>query len=408
MRDSKSINRDRETQYRNMREAVNDYNANSFSQSHCLRASRKRALVNAYYIMEAYKSNSKVAYAGEQFPNEILYAFKLVSLNIESMAALTARSSCIEQFLILAEENNLLRDICSNIRSSYGIALANCYPSPDIIFVNNHPCDGLAKAAYMIGKLHDCSYILLDTPNYINDDSISYLVNQMKNVMNKIADVLNIEYDENEFQKVIKYSNEAKDYYSKIIKLCENCNMPSVSRELYEIFCSNPWGLKEAVDICKTLYEEALEISQKVKNNVKGKRVLWIGQLPNHTFELIEHMEKEVEIIYWGALMSSNELLLDPNEPLISIAQRSIMYMWNSFRLQENIADICARFEISGVVTINAWGCRNLQGLNQSIRQFSIDNDLKYLTLDADYMDKSNYAFSHVKNRIDAFLEIMH
>jgi benzoyl-CoA reductase/2-hydroxyglutaryl-CoA dehydratase subunit BcrC/BadD/HgdB len=407
MTDFKIKDKNRETQYKNMKEAFGDYNARPVEPSRCLKASRKRSLVNAYYIAEAYKNKSKVAYSGEQFPNEILYAFKLISLNIESMAALFSRSDCIEKFLKLTEENNLPRDICSNVRSSLGIALGNCYPSPDIILVNNHPCDGLAKVAYMISKLHECSFLPLDTPNFVNDDSLLYLVKQMKSIMHEIENTLHVKYDEKEFLKVVNYSNEAKEYYGKVIKLNEKHRLPAVSRELYEISASNPWGLKEGIDICKTLYEEALEISSKTEDTSRRKRVLWVGQLPNHTFELIEHLEKSVEIIYWGALMTGNELLLAPDDPLRSIARRSILYMWNSDRLRENIADICHRFQIDGIVTINAWGCRNLLGLNQRLRQFSSENNLKFLTLDADYMDKNNYAFAHVKNRIDAFLEII-
>ncbi|SHK22936.1 2-hydroxyacyl-CoA dehydratase family protein [Paramaledivibacter caminithermalis] len=403
----KITDKDRETQYQNMLRATDNYNAENINQVGNLKASKIRSLVNAYIIMETYKNKSKVAYAGEQFPNEILFPFDIRPLNIESMAAFFARSDAIEKFLKVTEENNLARDICTNIRSSFGIALANCYPTPDIIMVNNHPCDCLAKLAYIMADFYDKPYLALDVPNYLNDDSISYLVKQFKSIMKDIERLTNIKYNEEKFTKVIDYSNQAKEYFINTVKLTEKYRLPEISRELYEIFATNPWGLKEAVDICKTLYEEAFELSKKLDSNEKWKKVLWVGQLPNHTFEIIEYLEKHVEIIYWGALMDSNMYLLDKEEPFKSLAIRSILYMWNTDRFKKSITDVYNRFKMDGIIIINAWGCRNLQGLSQMLRVFATENNIKYLTIDADYMDRNNYAFSHVKNRIDAFLEII-
>ena len=403
----KITEKSREIQYKNMLQATRNNTAAYINQGGVLKATRIRSLINAYLITEAYKSKSKVAYAGEQFPYEILFPFDIKPLNIESMAAFFARSNAIEKFLRLTEQNSLARDICTNIRGSFGVALANCYPTPDIIMVNNHPCDSLAKLAYIMGEFYDKPYLPLDVPNYLSDESVAYLAKQFRNIMLDIERLTGIKYDEDKFLKVIDYSNQAKEYFIKTIKLTERLRLPAISRELYEIFATNPWGLKEAIDICKTLYEEALELSRKANSSEKWKRVLWVGQLPNHTFEIVEYLERKVEIIYWGALMDSNVYLLDKEDPFRSLAIRTILYMWNTGRFKESIADVFSRFKMDGIIITNAWGCRNLQGLSQMLRLFASENNIKYLTVDADYMDKNNYAFSHVKNRVDAFLEII-
>lgn len=406
MQNSALKQHERTQQYKNMLNAsvVSDTPATIDNQ--VLKSSRIRSIINAYLIKEVFNDNAKVAYAGEQFPNEILFPFGISPLNIESMAAFYSRTDSIGNFLRLTEEYHVARDICTNVRGALGVALADCFPTPDVIMVNNHPCDSLAKLAYVMSEFYNKPYLSIEVPNYMSDQSVNYLAKQLEHVMYQLEDILGVAYDSDKFQEVITYSNEAKKYFVKTVKLTETYCLPAISKELYEIFATNPWGLKEAVQLCKVIHEEASEAvkSQKTKSM---KRVLWVGQLPNHTSEIIDYLENYVEIIYWGALMDSNMFILDDEDPFRSIAKRSILYMWNTERFRVSIEDVLERFSMDGIVIVNAWGCRNLQGLSQMLRNFATDHQVKYLTVDADYMDKNNFAFSHVKNRIDAFIEIL-
>ena len=398
---------DREVQYKNMMESLGSHYVAPPVQSDSLKASRMRSLVNSYYFTGAYKNGSKVAFVGEQFPNEFLYALKIIPLNLETMAALLSQSDTIEKYLKLTDEYNFSRDICSNVRSSLGIALANCYPSPDIILGNSYPCDGISKLAHIMSKFYNCNFLVLDTPNFISDDSISYLASQLRRVTHEIEVELNIEFREEELIKVIHYSNEAREYFYKTAQLCRTARLPYVSKELLEIVISNPWGLKELVSVCKMLYEEALERSQKIENKKKGKRILWVGQLPFYSNEIIEYLETELELLYLSALDVDLESMLDPKEPFRSIAKRSMLYMWDPIRIGNNISNICNKYEIDGIILLNVWGCRNMLGINHMLRDLTTKNNLKFLTIDADYLDKEKYSFSHIKNRIAAFLEMI-
>jgi hypothetical protein len=41
------------------------------------------------------------------------------------------------------------------------------------------------------------------------------------------------------------------------------------------------------------------------------------------------------------------------------------------------------------------------------LRDLAARKKLKYLTINIDLVDRNNYAFNHVKNRVDAFLELL-
>lgn len=396
----------REVQYKNMINALAKNEYVSKTNQETLKASKLRAIVNSYYFTDAFKNTSKVAFVGEQFPNEILYPFNLISINIETMAALFSKSDNVKEYIKIADEHHLSKDICSNVRTSYGIGLANCYPTPNIAIANTHPCDALSKLLYLTGKAYNGKFFSIDTPSIYSEDSILYLAEQYEKLVHDISTELELEYKYEAFMQIIRYSNEAKKYYLKTLELCQTKTLPLIPYELLAIVESGFWGQKEAVAVCKMLYEEALEKSNKTEK--RNHRLLWIGQKPNYSNEILEYFEAhQLEVFFLGALDSSHYMLLDESDPYVSIAKRSIKNMWDPIRFKDDIKNIQEEFHIDGVILLNAWGCRNMLGVNQMLREFIIKNSLKVLTIDIDYMDKDKFAFSQVKNRIDAFIEIL-
>jgi benzoyl-CoA reductase/2-hydroxyglutaryl-CoA dehydratase subunit BcrC/BadD/HgdB len=394
-------------QYKNMTEIIGKYNKKPVSQTPGLKSTQMRSIMNAYRLVEAYKKESKLVYVGEQFPNELLFPFKVIPWNIESMAILFAQSVNVDDFFHLTQEKNLSRDICSYLRGPFGVMMANCYPGPDLILANDQPCDCLAKLEYMASRFYKAPFFTLNTPNEINDDTLAYLKNQMKSVLLETENVLMTKFKEEDFQEVIGLSNAAREYYCKTVQLHQNYYLPGVSRELLEIFGTNYFGLKETVQVCKTLYDEALEMSQKAESKKKRKRVLWVGQAPESSHDLLEHIEKELEVVFWAPLWEANLMYLDSHNPLKSIATRAILYHWNEERMRTETNEICDEFEIEGIIIANIWGCRNMMGISPMIRELAKEKNLKYLTINIDNMDRNNYSFTQMKNRTDAFIELM-
>jgi hypothetical protein len=99
--------------------------------------------------------------------------------------------------------------------------------------------------------------------------------------------------------------------------------------------------------------------------------------------------------------------MLDEDRPLRSVAERAIHYHWNAKRMREDTAEICEANDIRGFMIANVWGCRNMMGVTPVLRELAASRGLSCLTINVDLMDRNNYAFNHVKNRVDAFLELM-
>ncbi len=396
---------ERRLQYQNLLSLAGEQRPDGAGTGPSLRAARMRSIVNCHRLAEAYKEQSKVAYVSEQFPTEIVFAFGAIPWNIESMAIMLAQSVDVNRILQLTQEKEMSRDICSFLRGPYGMMLADSYPSPDIVLTNDQPCEGLSKVMFMSGKRYQAPVLGLHSPNTIDEDSLAYLVRQMEQMMSRMEAELGVDLGPDSLRSVVRYSNEARDYYCRTVRLLETHNLPGVSRELQEIFGMNYFGAKENVQICRALYEEALELVASERNN--GKRVLWIGQVPEESHELLRHMGQAVDVVYWAPLWGANMGMLDEEKPLRSIAERTMLYHWNAERMRADIARICDAYAIEGFLIANVWGCRNMMGITPVFRDLATSRKLKYLTINTDLVDRNNYAFNHVKNRVDAFLELM-
>lgn len=401
------LENNREVQLKNMSEVLQSCQMQEPSQADQLKTTKVRSLLNAYRLAKSYEPNAKVAYVVEQFPTELVYALRMIPWNIESMAILLAQSGNSDYFINLTQQNNVSRDICSFLRGSFGVMMANCYPKPDIVLANDQPCDCLGKLANTTSKYYDSPFLSITTPNDLNEDSIAYLADQLKELVQGTAQALNIEFDEKHFDRTISLSNEAREYYCKAADLLKEYRLPGISRELLEIFAMNAFGTEENVRLCQIVYQDALELREQIKDQGMRRRILWAGQAPDDSHEIIKYMEQEVEIIYWAPLWNSNIMKLDPSDPYRSIAIRAIDYHWSMERQQQNLLSVCEAYHIDGIVISNAWGCRNMLALSPMIREVCSDRKMKYLTINIDFIDRNNYAFNHIKNRVDAFLEIL-
>ena len=217
---------------------------------------------------------------------------------------------------------------------------------------------------------------------------------------------LGVEFEPAALRAAIEHSNHAREYYCKTLDLLKTKELPGVSRELHEIFGMNYFGAKENAQLCKVLYEEALELVEEEPN--RKKRVLWIGQVPEESHELLQHMRQVVDVVYWAPLWEGNRVMLDEYQPFESMAHRAILYHWSAERMSADILWVCENYEIEGFLVAYEWGCRNMMGVSPTLRDLAKDRGITYLSIDIDMVDRSNnYAFNHIKNRVDAFLEIL-
>jgi benzoyl-CoA reductase/2-hydroxyglutaryl-CoA dehydratase subunit BcrC/BadD/HgdB len=395
----------RAAQYQNLLKLIGESAAGSARNGLPLRASQARSILNCHRLAEAYKEQSRVAFVTEQFPTELTFAFDALPWNIESMSTMLAQSLDVNRIFQLTQEWSISRDLCSFLRGPYGMMLADCYPRPDVVLTNDQPCEGLAKVIYWSGQRYDAPVVPLHTPNTYDEGSVRYVAKQMQRVISDLERIFGVRLNPDSLRASVRWSNEARHYYNKTIDILRRHKLPGVSRELQEIFGMNYFGARQNAQVCKALFEEASELAKGTP--IKVKRILWIGQVPEESHEVLQHMSRDVEILYWAPLWYANTMVLNEEDPLGSMAERAILYHWNAERMGVDLERICDEFAVDAFFIASVWGCRNMMGLSPMIRDIAVRRKLKYLIINIDVVDRNNYAFNHVKNRVDAFLELV-
>lgn len=366
-------------------------------------AEKMLSIYNAYVFKKAYDIKNKVAFVFERFPREIVFGFKMVPMDLESLAALFARGKIVEECLREADANQITRDICSVLRSMLGVAYSHYYPTPDLVFCSNHPCNGYFKTVQHIRKLYriEKAYELM-IPSKMNERNIIFVKNQFMKLIKEIQNETENKFIEDDFNASINASNTARIYYRKTAALLKDHYIKGLSNALMQISSISPWGSIEIAKICEKLYHEA---SAAEKMPLTKKRVIWIGQIPYYGNQLIKYIEEKYEILYCASL-SNLHYVIDNNDPFASLAEITISALWHYKRIVGNICNVAAEYHSNLVILQNSWGCRNLLGVNSIIRNCLKKNDIKVLTIDNDFMDITKISFGHIKNRIDAFTEI--
>lgn len=403
--------KDKSVQYRKVLKLLHTYSIGTKGMGDPLapplKSRQVRNLLNVHRIIEAYKPGKKVAFVGEQFPGEILLSMGIIPWNIESMNILLANTlEGYGEILMISQENSLTRDICSFLRGPYGMMMANYYPTPNLVVSSDQPCHPLAKLGNIASKLYECPYYMLNVPTEITNDAITYVVKQFREVIELAEHTFGVSFDQERFTEIIRHTNKTIEFMEKTNDLLKKYRIPYISREIHEIFGMNYFGLKENADLCEGLYEDALELVKSGQIEEK-KRIMWIGQNLPETHELIRYLDEQVNIIYWAPLWEGTYVHVGEEKPLEDIALRAILYHWHDQRFRIQLKDLLRDYAVDGIILANVWGCRNMMGIGPSLKTEASGVGVKSITINIDAIDKNNFSFINLKNRIDAFLEIL-
>ena len=405
----------RETQLANLRALIKESNSKQ-SAFYTLNATKKRMNISARLFRKAYRKDSFVAWRTSFVPSEIFFALDIVPFPAETIIAMFADSNIAAKILGVAEENNYSRDACSFLRGTIGASILNILPIPDVLVCTSLYCDASAKTFYSLSKKYNRPYFFIDIPyNYDSKYCVTYVAAQLESMVKEIAKIKGIKLDYNKLSQCIENANRAKSYYISALEFRQRVPSPILGGEAidYAIMLSHLWGSNDAVTLYKMFYEELKNRSEN-KESPAGKeefRILWRQLRPYYSNEIFKYLElenkaviafEEVNYIYWEDM--------DPQKPFISLAKKLLanpplgpFQRW----LDLTIRDGVEKYKVDGVIEFAQWGCRHLNSGTQILKEKLRETDIPMLVIDGDCIDRRDYSWSQIKNRIDAFLEIL-
>lgn len=405
----------RKTQFQNLCGLLKRSREKQPTPFYTLKATKLRSALIGKLFRKAYQKDSIVAWRSSFVPSEILFALDIIPFPPESVVSMFANSHLTDEILETAEDNNYSRDTCSFLRSTVGSIINDYMPTPDFLIATSLYCHGSAQIFYSISKRYNRPFYYIDVPyDYDRPYAIDYVAKQIEEIMKKMAKQCGKEFNVDKLKLAIEYSNQARDYYARAMELRKNQPTPMLGGEAidYAIVLAHTFGCPEMIEICKTLYEELKEKTDKGIGSLDEEhhRILWRQLRPYYSNVLFEYLElkhksavvfEEANSIYWQSM--------DVDDPFRSIARKLFSNPPTDFSKKwlTHTTSLVEEYSIDGIVEFAHWGCRFLSAGTQIVKDALQSKNIPLLIIDGDCIDRRDYSDAQIKTRIDAFVEIM-
>ena len=171
-------------------------------------------------------------------------------------------------------------------------------------------------------------------------------------------------------------------------------------------------GTREAVQFYEELLEEVKGKVGRGEGVIENEqyRLLFDGIWLWYAFDLIKYFEDKGAVFVYEPYSEAWAYRLDASKPLESIAKKVLTMGLNvdiDLRIERFLESI-KEFDIDGAVLFSNRSCKSWSA-PQLVTAEVIGSkyDVPYLIFEADMADPRQYAEAQIKNRIDAFIEVL-
>lgn len=394
-------------------------------KSHVLQTTKKIGeLIMAYFskASDAKAQGKPVAWITVFTPVELLHALDIYPIAPEHFGAMCSARGFILDYLEEAERGGYSENLCSYSRCSLGYVLSGMkgiMPPPDILITFRNSCDVYVKwwqSLHMhLGTplfVGEAPYVLTldDLDNYVLD----YVVKQLEQLVEMAEEKFGLKFDMEKLVEVVKLSDKASELWLETLELRRFRPCPLGGRDsASDIF---PLVVMQGTNEAVKFYEELLrEVKEKVSREegvIENERfrLLFDGIWLWHAFDLIKYFEGKGAVFVYEPYSEAWAYRLDASKPLESIARKILAMGLNvdiDLRIERFLESI-KEFQIDGAVLFSnrsckTWSTPQLVTADILNKKFNVP----YLLFEADMADPRQYAEAQIKNRIDAFLEVL-
>jgi benzoyl-CoA reductase subunit B len=380
-------------------------------------------------IQQQKKEGKPVVWTSLFVPKEILYAMDIPMMYLEVLAGQASMFQLAGYYCQTTEQAGLSRDACAVHRCSLGIGCAdvrdlyfeNAFTSPDLVVGSNYPCLQEGKAFHFIADRYHCPHYFIDAPvnswgGEIPDYAAEYYAGQLEGMIRFLEDH-GFKLHWQRLKEEVAFTKALSQLQEEIEVLRRAVPTPMKAFDSF-ILATAPFALPASMrklDLIERLRDEVKERVEKGVGVVDQEkiRLLWVGMPPTCDFALLNYPEQ------YGAVIAKSTLeflvgfplsprLLDPEEPLVSIARAMLASpsnpMYNSaidWIVQETKA-----YKIDGVICTVERTCSLTPGMLRLTKDaISRETGLPSIVFDVNGGDEREYDPAAAKANIDSFIE---
>jgi benzoyl-CoA reductase subunit B len=333
-------------------------------------------------------------------------------------------------YILTAEERGYSTDVCSYVKADVGAffsgnvsSLGTKLPKPTLLLSCFSGCNVYVKWFEHLAAYTGAPLYVVDVP-FIRSgadpcpEDIDYVVSQLKEVIEICEKMSGRKLDYDELREKLAFAREMERSWLEIKELTKN--IPSPYDDYFD--CITLMGPMVAFRGTR----EGVEFFHTAKKEFEERVRLKIGPLPEERFRIV--VESAPPYPYfrtfrdlfskWGACAVGAtyttphppDFLHDPERPLESLAEYPIRIFTNRGLIQryELLEKYVRESSADALIIHSVKSCRLFSVGHGDMRDyFSRTLDIPTLTLESDLEDPRYFFEAQMRNRIDAFFEVL-
>jgi len=383
-------------------------------------------LMTRYYATRKVVGKVRpVAWVTSGAPVEILVGMGISTVYPENYGALLGAQKAAVPLAQIAEEQGFSPDLCSYARCHMGSVLdpgnapQGGLPKPDLLVASNNICGTVIKWYQALAQRLQVPLFLLDAPYQheprLPDHALQYVAAQLEDLIAWVTRHTGRKLNQKKFHQALELSNEAVTLWREIRELCQArpspLNAPDLFLTMAPIVVLR--GSKDAVTFYSKLKAEVEERVARGEGAIMEERyrLLWDNiAIWYRLFRLFSLFTDAGACFVVDTYTNAWSVSVDTDDPILGLARTySTVYINQSLQARtDQMTDLVERFGVDGMVFHSNRSCKPYSlGQYELLDEIGRRTGVPGVILEADMCDTRLYADEPIKNRIQAFLDML-
>ncbi|RJP68029.1 MAG: 2-hydroxyacyl-CoA dehydratase [Candidatus Abyssobacteria bacterium SURF_17] len=385
------------------------------------------------YFAEAHAARTNGKLVGWMPPMngaiEVFRAMDIVPVMPENWSPVCAATGLAPECMEAAERMGYSRDLCGYLRNAIGYIHEGMkkpdqplggLPAPDLIVAFGGGCIPAMKIFQAFGEHFKVPTYIADGPQIppedITDEVISFATERFWHFIHWLEELSGKKLDLDRLTEVVRLSDRACELWDEIMDYRRFVPTPFSAAEIGVMF----------VMVVLPGTQEAVDFLEKFKHEVKERTENGIGCIPEERFRLFwdniplwynmglfNYFEKFGAVVVAETYSAAWSIRLDPDKPIESLVRKSML----SFPLVSNVSlkkridlvlDACRKYKIDGAILHSNKSCKPISLGQMDLKRALMETlEVPSVVFEADHMDVRNWNDAQVKNRLDAFMDML-
>lgn len=385
----------------------------------------KRVMTLTYLRAKLFRLGKPIAWVTSGAPVELVRACGFIPLYPENYGALCGARKCGVELCQEAENAGYSMDLCAYARAHLGSifnpvkAPQGGLPKPDCLIVATNVCNTLLKWFERVADHLAIPIFVIDYPTYLGEEreeDIEYICEQLKDLTEALTSLSGRTFSIDTFTEIMKKTAHSLDLWTKIRQSGKvkpsPINAPDLFIQMAPIvnLRGTEWPGFYYARLLKEIEERIVRGEGAIRH--EKYRLLWDNIAIWYVlFDLFNFFAERdacfVVTTYtdaWAGLIKRDA---EPYRESARLYQQAYLNLSLPYRAQMMIQSV-REYDISGIVMHSDRSCKPYS-LGQAIlmEEVRAETGVPGIIFDADMVDSRFYTESQIKNRLEAFMEML-